>query len=386
MKKIVVLGPAHPLRGGIASSNERLALELQKEGFEVVMYSFSLQYPSILFPGKTQYTNDPPPKGIDIRTLLNSVWPPNWLATGLALRRENPDLIIVRFWIPFMGPSLGTVLRIATRGRATRVICIADNIIPHEKRPFDRLFTGYFIRSVNGFIVMSRSVGEELRQFSSSLPYSYAPHPVYDNYGDPVGREEALAGLGRPADRRYLLFFGFIREYKGLDILLEAMADPRLTGLPLHLLVAGEFYSDEARYRKLIADLGIGERLSLYDQYIPQEDVRRYFGAADLVVQPYRSATQSGISQLAYHFEKPMLVTRVGGLPEIVENGRSGYVVDISPSAVADAILDFFQNDRKAVFEEGVREGKKRFSWSYMVETIKELYNKIQGLDGPQAG
>ncbi|MBK6620945.1 MAG: glycosyltransferase [Saprospirales bacterium] len=373
MKKIVLLGPAHPLRGGIASSNERLALELQKEGFEVVLYSFSLQYPSILFPGKSQFTDDPPPPGLKIKTMLNSVWPINWWKTGRALRREGADLIIVRFWIPFMGPSLGTVLRIACRGRKTRVVCISDNIIPHEKRPFDRLFTRYFVKAAHAFIVMSRSVGEELRQFSRTLPYRYVPHPVYDNYGDPLGREEALAHLGLPADKHYLLFFGFIREYKGLDILLEALADKRLSDLPLHLLVAGEFYADEARCKQLIADLGIAERVSLHDRYIPQAEVRYYFSAADLLVQPYRSATQSGISQLAYHFEKPMIVTRVGGLPEIVDHGKTGYVVEVNPGAVAEAILDFFVHKREKAFGEGVKAAKFRFSWAYMVQAIVSL-------------
>ena len=378
MKKIVLLGPAHPLRGGIASSNERLAQELQKEGYEVVLYSFSLQYPSLLFPGKSQLTDDPPPAGLKIRPLLNSVWPLNWWTTGRALRRENADLIIVRFWIPFMGPSLGSVLRIACRGKQTRVVCIADNIIPHEKRPFDRWFTAYFVKAADGFIVMSRSVGEELRQFSKTLPFRYSPHPVYDNYGEKVDRDEALAHFGLPAGRHYLLFFGFIREYKGLDILLEAMADPRLAHLPLHLLVAGEFYADEARCRQLIADLDIADRVTIHDRYIPQAEVRYYFSAADLVVQPYRSATQSGISQLAYHFEKPMVVTRVGGLPEIVDHGKSGYVVDVSPAAVAEAILDFFENGRETAFREGVRAESLRFSWSYMVQTIRELYLEIK--------
>lgn len=373
MKKIVLLGPAHPLRGGIASSNERLALELQKEGYEVVLYSFSLQYPSILFPGKSQFTDDPPPPGLKIKTLLNSVWPLNWWKTGQALRREGADLIVVRFWIPFMGPSLGTVLRIACRRRKTRVICISDNIIPHEKRPFDRLFTRYFVRAAHAFIVMSRSVGEELRQFSRTLPYRYVPHPVYDNYGDPLDREEALAHLGLPSDKHYLLFFGFIREYKGLDILLEALADERLSNLRLHLLVAGEFYADEARCKQLIADLGIAERVSLHDRYIPQAEVRYYFSAADLLVQPYRSATQSGISQLAYHFEKPMIVTRVGGLPEIVDHGQTGYVVEVNPGAVAEAILDFFVHNREKAFGEGVKAAKYRFSWAYMVQAIVSL-------------
>jgi len=378
MKKIVLLGPAHPLRGGIASSSERLAQELQQNGYEVVLYSFSLQYPSLLFPGKTQYTDDPPPEGLTIRPVLNSVWPFNWWKVGRALRREAADLVLVRFWIPFMGPCLGTVLRMVRRNKSVKVICISDNIIPHEKRPFDRLFTRYFIRAVDAFIVMSKSVGEELRQFSRTLPFRYVPHPVYDNYGAQASREESLAQLQLPREKNYLLYFGFIREYKGLDILLEALADPRLKNLPLHLLIAGEFYSDEARYRQLIVDLGLEDRVSLHDRYIPQSDVRYYFGAADLVVQPYRSATQSGISQLAYHFDKPMVVTNVGGLPEIVDHGQSGYVVEVSPKAVAEAILDYFSENRKSAFEEGVRKAKYRFSWANMVQTIEDLVVRLR--------
>lgn len=377
MKKIVLLSPAHPLRGGIASSSERLAQEFQKEGREVVLYSFSLQYPSFLFPGKTQYTDDPPPEGLRIRTVLNSINPLNWVRVGRMLRAEAPDLIIVRYWIPFMGPALGTVLRIARMGRLVKVICISDNIIPHEKRPFDRSFTRFFIRAVDAFLVMSRSVGEELRQFSASLPFRYVPHPVYDNYGPPAGREESLEKLGLPPGKRYLLFFGFIRGYKGLDILLEAMADPELSKSSLHLLVGGEFYEDRDRYTKLIDDLGLGDRVTIHDEYIPKEMVRYYFGAADLVVQPYRSATQSGISQLAYHFEKPMVVTRVGGLPEIVDHGVSGYVVDVSANAVAAAIRDFFEKERYSAFEEGVRAEKYRFSWEYMVRTLESIYEEL---------
>lgn len=378
MKKVVILSPAHPLRGGIASSSERLAQEFQQSGYEVVVYSFSLQYPSFLFPGKTQYTDDPPPAGLKIIPALNSINPFNWLKVGAMLRREAPGLIVVRFWIPFMGPSLGTALRFARLGRPVKVVCIADNIIPHEKRPFDRLFTSWFINSADAFLVMSRSVGEELRQFTTTMPWSYVPHPVYDNYGPLADREESLAELGLPAGKRYLLFFGFIRDYKGLDILLQALADPALAEFPLHLLVAGEFYEDASRYTQLIEQLSIADRVTIHDQYIPKERVRYYFGAADLVVQPYRSATQSGISQLAYHFEKPMVVTRVGGLPEIVDHEKTGYVVDVSPGAVAAAIRDFFEKEKGEAMTVAVRGEQYRFSWAYMVQTLETIYKDLQ--------
>ncbi len=376
-RSVVILSPAHPLRGGIASSTERLARELQQSGYAVTIYSFTLLYPDFLFPGKTQYTNDPPPPGLDIVTRVHAVNPLNWWAVGRELARRRPDLLVVRYWLPVLAPALGTICRLARANGHTRAIAIADNIIPHERRPGDRPLTRYFTGSVDGFIVLSRAVGEEVRQFTATKPVSYVPHPVYDNYGPRVSREEALTHLGLPADRRYLLFFGFVRRYKGLDLLLRALADERLQQRRLCLLVAGEFYEPEEDYRALIDELGIGDRVLLYSDYIPAEEVKYYFGAADLVVQPYRTATQSGISQLAYHFERPMVVTRVGGLPEIVGHGIAGYVVDVDPDAVAAAVDDFFAHDRLAAMTDGVREEKKRFSWSRLVEGLAEMYVRL---------
>ena len=376
-RSVVLLSPAHPLRGGIASSSQRLARELQQAGYEVTLYSFRLQYPDFLFPGKTQYTDDPPPPGLDIVTRINAVNPLNWWAVGRELARRRPDLLVVRFWLPVLAPALGTICRLARRNRHTRVIAIADNITPHEARPGDRLLTRYFAASVDGFIALSRAVADEVRQFSPRHPADYVPPPVSDNSGPQVRREEALVHLGLPADRRYLLFFGFVRRYKGLDLLLHALADERLRDRNLFLLVAGEFYEAEESYRALVEALHLGDRVRFDADYIPAEEVKYYFGAADLVVQPYRTATQSGISQLAYHFERPMVVTRVGGLPEFVEHGRAGYVVDVDAAAVATAIDDFFRHDRRAAMTAGVRAGKKRFSWRRLVEGLEEMYAKL---------
>ena len=377
MERIVLLSPAHPLRGGIASSTERLAHELLHQGYEVVVYSFSLQYPSLLFPGKTQYTEDPPPKGLKIVSLINSVNPLNWLRVGRRLRKEAPDLIIARFWIPFIGASMGAILRLAKGNGHTRTLAITDNVIPHERRPGDRLLTQYFIDAIDAFIVLSKSVGEDIRKFTPDKPFSFVPHPIFDNYGPLSSREEALEELGLDEQASYLLFFGFIRDYKGLDLLLQAMADERIKEMGLRLLVAGEFYGSEEPYRQIIREKDIEEQVIFHSDYIPNEKVRHYFAAANLVVQPYKSATQSGISQLAYHFEAPMLVTKVGGLPEIVEHGKEGYVVDVDVKAIADAIIDYFTNEREAEMKAGVREGKQRFSWGNMVKGIESLYEKI---------
>ncbi len=373
MKKIVLISPAHPLRGGIAASTERLARELQEEGHAVSLVSFTLQYPGFLFPGKTQYTSDPAPEGLRIRTLIHSVNPFNWLRVGRLLARERPDIVLVRYWLPFMAPCLGSIMRLIKRNGHTRIVALVDNLVPHEHRPGDRLFTRWFTRAADAFIAMSRTVEAQLQGFEPAKPVAYVPHPIYDNYGALASREASIARLGLPAANGYLLFFGFIRDYKGLDLLLKATARPEIQALGLHLLIAGEFYGNEAKYRELIALLGLEKQLSLHSEYIPSEVVRYYFGAADLVVQPYRAATQSGISQLAYHFEKPMVVTNVGGLPEIVEHGVSGYVVPVDEEAIAAAIHDFFVNKRSQTMMQAVREAKKRFSWKAMCDALLDI-------------
>lgn len=369
-KKIILVSPAHPLRGGIATSAERLSEALQAAGYEVVIYSFSIQYPSFLFPGKSQFTDDPPPPGLTIKTRLNSVNPFNWPLAGREIAAEKPDQIIVRFWLPLLGPCLGTVLRAARllSRKQFRITGLVDNIIPHEKRPGDRPFAKYFVRACDDFVVMSKSVGEEIRQF---LPRGkgdirFAPHPVYDNYGEPLEKKEARQELGLPADVPVVLFFGFIRKYKGLDLLLGALSQTP----DIHALVAGECYEDWAPYQQIINENNLSGRVHLFTDFIPADRVRVFFSAADLVVQPYRSATQSGISQIAYHFEKPMVVTHVGGLPEIVTDGVSGYVVAPEPRAIADAMRDFFENRREEKMIEGVRMEKKRFSWENLVERL----------------
>ncbi len=377
MKKVVILSPAHPLRGGIASSSERMAYALQDAGYQVKIVSFSLQYPDFLFPGKTQYTDDPAPEGLKIETKVNSINPFNWIAVGNALRHEKPDLIIVRYWLPLMGPSLGTILRVARSNGHTKVIGLVDNAIPHEKRPGDRPFTSYFVGSADAFLVMSRSVADDLRQFTKTKPIEFRPHPIYDNYGDKVEMAVAKKHLQLPEAGHYVLFFGFIRDYKGLDILLKALADPRLAAMDVRLLLAGEYYSNQEQYEKLIEELGLTDRVISRTEFIPNEEVKHYFGAAELVVQPYKTATQSGISQMAYHFEKPMVVTAVGGLPEIVEDGKVGYVVPVDPQLVADAMVDYFENNKEAEMEAGVRENKHLFSWESLVQGMEVLSKKI---------
>jgi len=374
--RIVILGTAHPYRGGLASYNERLAKQFIEDGHEVEILTFTLQYPGFLFPGKTQYTDVTAPEGIPIKRVLNSVNPFNWISTGRRIRKTNPDILIIKYWHPFMSPCFGTVARIAGRGK-TRVICIFDNVIPHEKSLIDRLLTGYFVRSIDGAVVMSRSVGDDLNTFRVNIPVAFNPHPLYDNYGVKVGRDEALERLGLDPGYSYLLFFGFIRAYKGLDLLLEAFGDRKLRDRKLKLIVAGEFYESELPYRAIIEKHGLADDVILHARFIGEDEVALFFSAADLVVQPYRSATQSGVTQIAFHFEKPMIVTDVGGLSEIVPHGKCGYVVKPEAGAVADAIDDYFTNNRKEQFTAGVREEKVKFTWDKLTAAIMKIYKEI---------
>lgn len=373
--RIVLIGPAYPYRGGLAAFNERMAEELQREGHEVIIVTFSLQYPDFLFPGKTQFSSDAAPTPLKIHRWINAINPLNWLVAGRKIRALQPDMVVCKYWLPFMGPALGTVLRMLDRSR-THIVALAHNVIPHESRPGDRWFTQYFVRPVDAFLTLSASVAEDLKAFTDK-PAAHTPHPIYDSYGTLQPQVAARAALGLVPDGRYLLFFGFIRRYKGLDILLEALADPAVRALKVRALIAGEFYDDEAGYQAQIDALGLRDVIELHNDYIPHEAVRTYFGAADVVVQPYRTATQSGISQLAFHFEKPMIVTRVGGLPEIVGDG--GIVTAVTPSAIAAAIVDFYAHDRAAAMTTAVQRLKVRYGWPVLTQVLMGLYAQRLG-------
>jgi glycosyltransferase involved in cell wall biosynthesis len=372
---IVIIGPAHPLRGGLASYNERLARAFIAQGHRASIHTFSLQYPGFLFPGTTQYASGPPPKDLKIRVCINSVNPFNWIRIGKRLAREKPDIIVVRYWLPFMGPCLGTLLRQVRKNGHTRIVCIADNIIPHEKRPGDKTFTRYFLKAVDACITMSEKVLGDLHTLVPQMPARFVLHPLYDNFGQPLDRTEARRKLGIPEGIPLLLFFGFIRKYKGLDLLLEAIAlvkdkHPQ----PFNLLVAGEYYEDSRPYLEQIEHLGIADHLILKTDFIPDDEVRYYLCAADMVVQPYRSATQSGVTPLAYHFEIPMIVTNVGGLPDLVPDGQVGLVAEPEPASIAEKIMDWLHHGAER-FLPALRSEKKKYDWNNITGAVIELAN-----------
>lgn len=381
--KVVIIGPAYPLRGGLATFDQRLCRAFMDEGHQCMIYSFSLQYPGFLFPGTTQYSSDPPPLGLEIYPAINSVNPLNWLMIGNQIKKISPDLIVVRYWLPFMGPALGTILRKVKKNNKTKIIAITDNVLPHEKRPGDRSFTKYFLRSCDAFVTMSDSVLQDLRQFEKTKPAKRVIHPLYDNFGEIISKQSARQLLAEKLkidilpDEKIILFFGFIRKYKGLDILLRAMAEPGLKESGIRLLVAGEFYEDKTAYQTLIESLKIEDQLILKTDFIPDSEVQFYLCAADAVIQPYRHATQSGVTPLAYHFEKPMIVSNVGSFAEHVLHERTGLVCEPEPTALSQAILRFYQLGEE-FFIPHLRMEKKKYSWKTLVSTIFELNHDLQ--------
>ena len=378
-KKIIIIGPAHPLRpGGITTFNERLCRAFMEEGHDCSIWSFYLQYPSFLFPGTSQFTDAPPPKNLVIRSLINSVNPINWIWVGMKLRNEKPGLIVVRYWLPFMGACLGSILRIA-KNKHTKVVCIADNVVPHEKRPGDKLLTKYFIGPVGGFVVMSESVQKDLQAFTQK-PHRLLPHPLYDNFGEKVEKQAAREYLNHTfgfkiqPNEPLMVFFGLIRHYKGLDILLEALSLNR--NQSIRLLVAGEFYEDIKPFLEQIEKYELQKRVIIHARFIPEEDVKYFICSADCVVQPYRDATQSGVTPVAYHFEVPMIVTNVGGLPQMVPHNITGLVCDPEPAPLANAIDTFFAESPER-FTNGLLEEKKKLNWNTFTQEIISLANSI---------
>jgi glycosyltransferase involved in cell wall biosynthesis len=372
--KIFIIGPAYPLRGGPAQFNENLCAELIKQGHDAQIVSYSLQYPNFLFPGSSQYEKGASaPMGIPIHTRINTVNPLNWWQTANFIKHQKPDFVLFRYWLPFFGPSLGTIARLIRKH--TKVLALTDNVMPHEKRPGDTAFTKYFIKSCDGFIAMSKTVLRDIEKFNRRKPKAYAPHPMYETYGSTLTQSEARKKLGLKDADKIVLFFGLIRHYKGLDLLMEAMLQPDIQALGIKLLVAGEFYEDKSNYQHLLDKLQASGQLILHDRFIANENVREYFCACNLVAQTYRHATNSGVTMVGYYYGKPMLVTNVGGLAEIVPNQKCGYVVDTTTTAVAEKIQEYFQHNHEATFSAAVQEERKKYEWPEFINTLLMLYN-----------
>ena len=373
--KIFIIGPAYPLRGGPAQFNENLCEELNKAGHDAQIISYSLQYPNFLFPGSSQFEQSgSAPKGIKIHTLINSVNPLNWIKVASFIKKEKPDFILFRYWLPFFGPCLGTIGRLVKKH--TKVLALTDNIIPHEKRFGDKRFTKYFVNSCHGFIAMSKAVLNDISQFSLTDKKTYSPHPMYATYGEAVSMPEARKKLGLNENDKLVLFFGLIRHYKGLDILLEAFNDERIKQSNIKLIIAGEFYEDKQPYLDLITKHQLTEPVILHDKFIPNDLVRYYFCASNLVAQTYRNATNSGVTMVGYYYDKPMLVTNVGGLAEIVPHNQCGYTVPLDQKEISNALIDFFENNRETEMVQHVKIEKTKYEWGTFINSLLELYNR----------
>ena len=373
--QLIIMGPAWPLRGNLAAFDEKLAACFIEAGIKTKLSTFSLQYPGFLFPGSTQYSSDPAPKGLTIEVVINSINPFNWIRVGLRIKNEKPDLIIVRYWLPFMGPCLGTILRIVKWNKHTKVIAIVDNMIPHEKRMGDQLFTKFFVGGVDGFLTMSNKVQKDVKTFTNK-PSCVSPHPIYDHFGEAMPKVEARKILNLEEKDKVILFFGFVRAYKGLDLLIDAMNDPAIKEAGIKLIIAGEFYEAPEPYLAQIESLKLTNTVSVYNKYIGEKAVKLYASAADFIIQPYKNATQSGVTPMAYHFLKPMLVTNVGGLADTVPHDKVGLVVEPNVNAIAKGIIQLYEKGVDHFLPNLITE-KKKYSWEQMRQSFLTLYQQL---------
>ena len=376
--KIIILGTAYPFRGGLATFNERLARQLQAEGHEVEVITFTLQYPSFLFPGKTQYSSEQAPADLHITQQVHSCNPFNWWKVGNKIRRMQPDLLISCYWMAFFAPCYGIIQRIAKRNGKTRCIGLVHNMIPHEPNLLDKLLAPFYVRHTDGFVALSESVVKDIDSLDKQTkPKASYPHPIYDHYGAQMEKNEACQALDLAPEKQHMLFFGLVRAYKGLDLLLDAFGKVKDQLPDLRLIVAGEFYEDEEKYRAQLYFNKLNDRVIIHNDFIADADLCKYFGAADLIVQPYKSATQSGVTQVAFHFEKPMLVTNVGGLGEIVHDHKMGYAVEPNAEAIAEAITDYYTNNRQADYTQYLIQQKENYSWSGLTNAFMNITKQL---------
>lgn len=373
--QLIIMGPAWPLRGNLAAFDEKLAASFIEAGIKTKLSTFSLQYPGFLFPGSTQYSSDPAPEGLTIEVVINSINPFNWIKVGLRIKNEKPDLIIVRYWLPFMGPCLGSILRIVKWNKHTKVIAIVDNMIPHEKRIGDQLFTKFFVGGVDGFLTMSKKVQNDVKTFTNK-PSCVSPHPIYDHFGETMPKVEARKLLNLEENDKVILFFGFVRAYKGLDLLIEAMNEPAIKEAGIKLVIAGEFYEAPEPYLAQIENLNLTDTVSVYNKYIGEKEVKLYASAADFIIQPYKNATQSGVTPMAYHFLKPMLVTNVGGLADTVPHDKVGLVVEPNVQEIAKGIIQLYEKGVDHFLPNLITE-KKKYSWEQMRQSFLTLYQQL---------
>mgnify|MGYP000886640479 FL=1 len=371
--KIVLVGPFPPFRGGISDLNVALAHHLSKRHV-VHAINFTTQYPKVLFPGKTQFKKGDHALEVDSIRCLSSINPFSWRKTANKIIDLEPDLVLFSFWLAFFAPAFSGVAKKIKKYLDANIMAICHNIIPHEEHLLDTRLTKRFFCFIDSFIVLSKKVENELLNIVPGAKYKYSPHPVYNIFKNTLSKEQAKAELNI-ATKKVLLFFGLIRKYKGLDILINAMEKINNELDDYTLLIVGECYENKAKYTDLIKNAGITDNVQCHYSFVPDNEVGKYFSASDVVVLPYKSASQSGIVQIAYHFDTPVIVSNVGGLPEIVDEGKTGYCVEPSSSAFAKAIKAFYEKDNINELNSNISDYKSQFSWDVIVNAIEELVN-----------
>ena len=365
--RIVLVGPFPPLRGGIAMFNHSLAETLSKN-HEVHRVSFSLQYPQLLFPGKTQYFDY---DGQKAKTLINSVNPFSWKKTVKYINSINPEIVIFQYWMPFFAPAFAAIAKGIKKGCGAKLIVNCNNITPHESRPLDSAMTARFFSRCDGFVVMSKTVEDDLIKIEPNSKYRKTPHPIYEVFGEPISRLEAKKKIG-VTEEKIILNFGLIRDYKGLDLLIESAKTLKEKLDNFKIMVVGECYGDENEYIQLAIENNVSDVIDFRFEFVPNEIVNQYFCAADVVVLPYKSATQSGVVPIAYHFNIPVVVSNVGGLPEIVEEGKSGFVCEPNSDSISKGVLKYYESDREK-YPTFIQGYKQQYSWDNYAKVILEL-------------
>lgn len=368
--KIVIVSPAYPLRGGIANFTSQLYHELSKE-HQVSIFTFKRQYPNIFFPGKTQFEVGEDVDKIPSKVEIDSINPFSWNKTANDIINEKPDLVIFKYWLPFFSPCYSSIAKQIKKKSQAKLLAVCHNIIPHEKRIGDNSLSKMFLTKMEYFVLLSKDVKKDLLTFIEKPKSKILPHPVYSRFGKSVGKQQAKEYL-KLSGNNFILFFGFIRDYKGLDVLLKALS--LLEEKKVNLIIAGEFYSEKEKYLKLIDELNIKQNVFMFNDFIPTDEVKYYFSASDAVVLPYKDATQSGIVQVAVNFSKPVIATNAGGLDEVIVNGETGYIVEKEDSkALAKAIDNFYKEKKENEFSENISLLTEKYSWKNFAAGIIEL-------------
>ena len=368
---IVLVGTFPPFRGGIANFYHTLADKLSN-AHNVSAINFTTQYPKILFPGQSQYEENVEQTIYPSERILSTINPFTWDKTAKRIIELRPDMIIFKYWMPFFAPSFGTLLKKVKKKMDVQSIVICDNIIPHEGRTFDETLTKYFFNNVDSFIVMSKSVENDLLSYYPNAKFVYTPHPLFDLFGDQIPKNDAKLQLGIK-EKKMLLYFGLIRAYKGLDLLIEAAGKLKKKLQNVKILAVGDCYENQDHYRELIKTHDVEDIFDLRMEFVPNNQVHKYFSAADAIVLPYKSATQSGVVPVAYHFNKPVIITDVGGLKEIVLDGKTGLVVKPDADHIANGVIKFYNIWSETDFDSDIEEFKQQFTWNIFIEKLEQL-------------